>query len=165
MIATAPKVVHRDADQMEMALSTAAFLKDTVPQLAGAIEQDRTNYLDQKADNITSAIEDNRQPDEWPNLKRILAFGGRPPRVVAERPYVCDKDGNPIASAEEQAETELDHFAQPEHSRIRNPNDICQDCNRHAYEAILMRTVLPTPIDNVITKPECRKLFAKARAN
>ena len=28
-----------------------------------------------------------------------------------------------------------------------------------------MRTILPTPIDNVITKSECRNLFAKAKAN
>ena len=76
-----------------------------------------------------------------------------------------NKDGNPITTADDQAEKELDHFAQPEHSRIRDPNDICQDYNKHAYEAILMRAVLPTPIDNVIAKSECRNLFAKAKPN
>ena len=79
------------------------------------------------------------------------------------RPCTLDKDSSPIESAGQQAAAELDHFDIAEHALIRTPKQICNDYKRHDVDAAIPKATLPTPIDDVVTKPP--SLFAAAKLN
>ena len=87
---------------------------------------------------------------------------GRPFRSLAEHAYVLDRDGKPIPDAEALAEAEITHFAMPERSLFREPDDICQTCNQHALRASTVRVLQDAPLGNLVTRQDNEALFHQA---